>query len=86
MERARGDTKRPSERAGPVANVRRVRHERVHCPPDLVQVVPVAVRVAVRSVVSHDAEIPGWKPTRVEKTEDRQVHTVYLYELPVAKQ
>jgi ubiquinone/menaquinone biosynthesis C-methylase UbiE len=37
-------------------------------------------------VVSHDAEIPGWKPTKVEKTEDRQVHTVYLYEIPAAKQ
>ncbi|MEO8099084.1 MAG: methyltransferase domain-containing protein [Acidobacteriota bacterium] len=32
-------------------------------------------------VVSHDYEIPGWKPVRVEKTEERQSHTVYLYEI-----
>jgi predicted RNA methylase len=32
-------------------------------------------------VVSHDYEIPGWKPIRVEKTEERQPHTIYLYEV-----
>jgi len=32
-------------------------------------------------VVSHDYEIPGWKPVRVEKTDERQPHTIYLYEV-----
>jgi hypothetical protein len=32
-------------------------------------------------VVSHDYAIPGWKPTRVEKTDGRQEHTIYLYEI-----
>ena len=36
-------------------------------------------------VISHNAEIPGWKATRIEKTQDRQVHTVYLYEIPAVK-
>jgi predicted O-methyltransferase YrrM len=37
-------------------------------------------------VVSHDYEVPGWKATRVERTEDRRRHTIYLYEMPAAKQ
>jgi predicted RNA methylase len=32
-------------------------------------------------VVSHNYEIPGWKPVRVEKTDERQPHTIYLYEV-----
>ncbi|MEP6962146.1 MAG: methyltransferase domain-containing protein [Acidobacteriota bacterium] len=36
-------------------------------------------------VVSHDYEIPGWKPVRVEKTDERQSHTVYLYEIGAKK-
>jgi predicted RNA methylase len=32
-------------------------------------------------VVSHDYPVPGWKPTRVEKVEGRQMHTIYLYEI-----
>ena len=37
-------------------------------------------------VVSHDAEIPGWKPVRVERTDERRSHTVYLYEIRAQKQ
>jgi predicted RNA methylase len=33
-------------------------------------------------VVSHDAEIPGWKPVRVEKTTEGSGHTIYLYQIP----
>ncbi len=36
-------------------------------------------------VVSHDYEIPGWKAVRVEKTEERQPHTIYLYEVAAKK-
>jgi protein-L-isoaspartate O-methyltransferase len=36
-------------------------------------------------VVSHDYEIPGWKATRVEKTDERQPHTIYLYEIAAKK-
>jgi len=36
-------------------------------------------------VVSHDYPVPGWKATRVEKVEGRQVHTIYLYEIQPAK-
>ena len=36
-------------------------------------------------VVSHDYEIPGWKPVRVEKTDDKQPHTIYLYEIAAKK-
>jgi cyclopropane fatty-acyl-phospholipid synthase-like methyltransferase len=32
-------------------------------------------------VVSHDYSVPGWKATRVEKTDGRQEHTIYLYEI-----
>jgi hypothetical protein len=37
-------------------------------------------------VVSHDHEVPGWKPARVEKTQDRRSHTIYLYEVPASRQ
>jgi predicted RNA methylase len=36
-------------------------------------------------VVSHDYEIPGWKAVRVEKTDERQPHTIYLYEIAAKK-
>lgn len=36
-------------------------------------------------VVSHDYPIRGWKPTRVEKTDDRHAHLIFLYEMPPAK-
>lgn len=32
-------------------------------------------------VVSHDAEVPGWKPVRVEKTAADAGHTIYLYQV-----
>ena len=37
-------------------------------------------------IISHDHEIPGWKAARIEKTEERRSHTIYLYEIPAAKQ
>jgi cyclopropane fatty-acyl-phospholipid synthase-like methyltransferase len=37
-------------------------------------------------VVSHDYPVPGWKPTRVEKIDGRQMHTIYLYEIQAPKQ
>lgn len=36
-------------------------------------------------VVSHDFAVPGWKPTRVEKTADRHPHSIYVYQMPPAK-
>ncbi len=36
-------------------------------------------------VVSHDAEIPGWKPILVQRTPERQAHTIYLYEIGTNK-
>ena len=33
-------------------------------------------------VVSHDAEVPGWKAVRVEKTAEGNGHTIYLYQIP----
>jgi SAM-dependent methyltransferase len=35
-------------------------------------------------VVSHDYAIPGWKPTKVDKSDGR--HLVYLYEMPPSKE
>jgi len=32
-------------------------------------------------VVSHDYAVPGWKATKVEKTDGRQEHAIYLYEI-----
>jgi len=37
-------------------------------------------------VVSHDFPVPGWKPTRVDRTEGKQGHSIYLYEMPPVKQ
>lgn len=37
-------------------------------------------------VVSHDFEVRGWKPSRVEKIHShRRSHTIYLYEMPPKK-
>jgi cyclopropane fatty-acyl-phospholipid synthase-like methyltransferase len=33
-------------------------------------------------VVSHSFAVPGWKPTRVDRTDSRQGHLIYLYEMP----
>jgi cyclopropane fatty-acyl-phospholipid synthase-like methyltransferase len=37
-------------------------------------------------IVSHDYPIPGWKPTRVERTEGKDGHLIYLYEMPPTKE
>jgi SAM-dependent methyltransferase len=36
-------------------------------------------------VISHDYAVPGWKPTHVEKTDDRHAHLIYVYEMPPVK-
>ena len=36
-------------------------------------------------VISHDYAVPGWKPARIEKTDDRHEHRLYLYEMPAEK-
>lgn len=36
-------------------------------------------------VVSHDAEIPGWKPIMVQRTQEGRNHTIYLYEVGSTK-
>jgi len=36
-------------------------------------------------VVSHDYAVPGWKPTKVDKTDDQRGHVIYLYEMPPVK-
>jgi protein-L-isoaspartate O-methyltransferase len=36
-------------------------------------------------VVSHDAEIPGWKPMLVQRTQEGRNHTIYLYEVGANK-
>jgi predicted O-methyltransferase YrrM len=36
-------------------------------------------------VVSHDYAIPGWKPSKVDKTEGSRSHLIYLYEMPPVK-
>jgi cyclopropane fatty-acyl-phospholipid synthase-like methyltransferase len=33
-------------------------------------------------VISHDYAIPGWKATKVERTEDHHHHAIYVYEMP----
>jgi len=37
-------------------------------------------------VVSHDYPIKGWKPTKVETTDGKQAHLIYLYEIPPTKE
>jgi predicted O-methyltransferase YrrM len=36
-------------------------------------------------VVSHDYAVPGWKPTRVERTDGNKGHVIYVYEMPPVK-
>jgi protein-L-isoaspartate O-methyltransferase len=36
-------------------------------------------------VISHDYAVPGWKPARVERTDDRHEHLIYVYEMPPVK-
>jgi predicted RNA methylase len=36
-------------------------------------------------VISHDYAVPGWKPSRVERADDRHVHLIYVYDMPPAK-
>lgn len=36
-------------------------------------------------VVSHDYEIPGWKASKVDRTDGSQRHMIYLYEMPPVK-
>jgi protein-L-isoaspartate O-methyltransferase len=33
-------------------------------------------------VVSLDYSVPGWKPTRVDKSEESRGHLIYLYDIP----
>jgi len=37
-------------------------------------------------VVSHDYPVPGWRANRVERLDGKQMHIVYLYEMPPARQ
>ena len=39
------------------------------------------LRVGAR-VISHDYAVPGWMPARVEKTDGRHTHLIYVYEMP----
>ena len=36
-------------------------------------------------VISHDYAVPGWKPTQVDRADDRHVHLIYVYDMPPAK-
>ena len=38
-------------------------------------------------VISHDYAVPGWKPSKIDKTEGASTHThlIYLYEMPPVK-
>jgi predicted RNA methylase len=36
-------------------------------------------------VISHDYAVPGWKPSHVERADDRHVHLIYVYEMPPSK-
>lgn len=35
-------------------------------------------------VVSYSYAVPGWKPSRIDKTDERHGHTIYLYQIPAA--
>ena len=37
-------------------------------------------------VVSHSFPVQGWKPVRVDKSEGRQGHLIYLYEMPPVRE
>jgi hypothetical protein len=36
-------------------------------------------------VVSHDYPVPGWKPSKVDKTDGTHLHLIYLYEMPALR-
>jgi len=36
-------------------------------------------------VISHDYAVPGWKPFRTERTDDRHAHLIFVYEMPPLK-
>ena len=36
-------------------------------------------------VVSHDYKVPGWKATKVDRTDGGGAHVIYLYEMPPVK-
>jgi cyclopropane fatty-acyl-phospholipid synthase-like methyltransferase len=36
-------------------------------------------------VVSHDYPMPGWRANRIERVDGKQMHLVYLYEMPAAR-
>lgn len=37
-------------------------------------------------VVSHDYAVPGWKPTQVDRTDERRGHIIFVYEMPPVKE
>ena len=37
-------------------------------------------------VVSYSYKIPGWKPLKVDRTDEQHNHEIYLYEMPPVKQ
>jgi protein-L-isoaspartate O-methyltransferase len=37
-------------------------------------------------VVSYSYAVPGWKPLKIDKTDEQHGHTIYLYEMPPVKQ
>jgi hypothetical protein len=37
-------------------------------------------------VISYSYKIPGWKPQKVDKTDEQHGHEIYLYEMPPIKQ
>ena len=36
-------------------------------------------------VVSHDYPVPGWRANRIERLDGKQMHLVYLYEMPALR-
>lgn len=37
-------------------------------------------------VVSYDYPVPGWKPNRIDRTDEARGHIIYAYEMPPTKQ
>jgi protein-L-isoaspartate O-methyltransferase len=37
-------------------------------------------------VVSYSYAVPGWKPLKIDRTDEQHGHTIYLYEMPPVKQ
>jgi protein-L-isoaspartate O-methyltransferase len=35
-------------------------------------------------VVSYSYAVPGWSPKRIDRTDEREGHSIYLYEIPAA--